>query len=84
MIFSLKLQGLFSDKGKSTRQVALKIIMNIKIQVIFDGKKPISLYFPSLDQVRNMHNYPRVILNPMHKKKKKKKHFCILKGFKKC
>ena len=36
MIFSLKLQGLFSDKGKSTRQVALKIIMNTRIQVIVE------------------------------------------------
>ena len=36
MIFCLKLQGLFSDKGKSTRQVALKTIMNTKIQVILE------------------------------------------------
>ena len=36
MIFSLKLQGLFGDKGKSTRQIALKTIMNIKIHVILD------------------------------------------------
>ena len=36
MIFSLKLQGLFSDKGKSTRQVALKTIMNTRIQVILE------------------------------------------------
>ena len=36
MIFSLKLQGLFGDKGKSTRQVALKTTMNTKIQVILE------------------------------------------------
>ena len=36
MIFSLKFQGLFGDKGKSTRQVAFKIIMNTKIQVILE------------------------------------------------
>ena len=36
MIFSLKLQGTFGDKGKSTRQVALKIIMNTRIQVILE------------------------------------------------
>ena len=34
MIFSLKLQGLFGDKGKSTRQVALKTIINTRIHVI--------------------------------------------------
>ena len=34
MILSLKLQALSGDKGKSTRQVALKTIMNTKIQVI--------------------------------------------------
>ena len=34
MIFSLKLQGLFGDKGKSTRQVALKTIINTKIHVV--------------------------------------------------
>ena len=34
MIFSLKLQGTFGDKGKSTRQVTLKTIMKTKIQVI--------------------------------------------------
>ena len=28
-------------------------------------KKPESLHFPSPDQVRNMHNYPRSFLNPM-------------------
>ena len=28
MIVSLKLQGLFGDKGKLTRQVGLKTIMN--------------------------------------------------------
>ena len=36
MIFSLKLQGTFGDKGKSTRQVALKTIMNTRIQVILE------------------------------------------------
>ena len=36
MILSLKLQGLFGDKGKSTRQVALKTIMNTRIQVILE------------------------------------------------
>ena len=36
MIFSLKLQGLFGYKGKSTRKVALKIIMNTRIQVILE------------------------------------------------
>ena len=36
MIFSLKLQRLFGDKGKLTRQVALKTIMNTKIQVILE------------------------------------------------
>ena len=36
MIFSLKLQELFGDKGKSTRQVSLKTIMNIGIQVILE------------------------------------------------
>ena len=34
MIFSLKLQGLFGDKGKSTGQVALKTIINTRIHVI--------------------------------------------------
>ena len=28
-----------------------------------------SLCFPSLDQVRNMHNYPRLFLNPIHYRK---------------
>ena len=36
MIFSLKLQGLFDDKGKSTRQVSLKTIMNTRIHVILE------------------------------------------------
>ena len=36
MIFSLKLQGLFGDKGKSTRQVTLMTIMNTRIQVILE------------------------------------------------
>ena len=36
MLFSLKLQGLFNDKGKSTKQVALKTIMNTRIQVILE------------------------------------------------
>ena len=36
MIFSLKLQGLFCDKGKSTRQVALRTIMNIRIHVVLE------------------------------------------------
>ena len=36
MIFSLKLQWLFGDKGKSTRQVSLKTIMNIGIHVILE------------------------------------------------
>ena len=36
MILSLKLQGLFGDKGKSTRQVSLKTIMNTRIQVILE------------------------------------------------
>ena len=36
MIFSLKLQGLFGYKGKSTRKFALKIIMNTRIQVILE------------------------------------------------
>ena len=36
MIFSSKLQGLFGYKGTSTRQVALKTIMNTKIQVILE------------------------------------------------
>ena len=34
MIFSLKLQELFSDEGKSTGQVALKTIINTRIHVI--------------------------------------------------
>ena len=36
MIFCLKLQELFGDKGKSTRQVSFKTIMNTKIQVILE------------------------------------------------
>ena len=36
MIFSLKLQGLFCDKDKSTRQVSLKTIVNTRIQVILE------------------------------------------------
>ena len=36
MIFSLKLQGLFGDKDKSTRQVVLKTIMNTGIHVILE------------------------------------------------
>ena len=35
MVFFLKLQGLFGDKGKSIRQVALMTIMQIGIHVIF-------------------------------------------------
>ena len=34
MIFSLKLQGLFGDKGKSTGQVALKTIINTRVHII--------------------------------------------------
>ena len=36
MIFSLKLQGLFGDNGKSARQVALRTIMNTKHHVILE------------------------------------------------
>ena len=36
MIFSLKLQGLFGDKGNSTKQVALKTIMNSRIPIILE------------------------------------------------
>ena len=36
MIFSLKLQGLFGDKGKSTRLVGLTTIMNTRIHVILE------------------------------------------------
>ena len=36
MIFSLKLQDLFGDKGKSTKQVSLKTIMNTMIHVILE------------------------------------------------
>ena len=36
MIFSLKLRGLFGDKGESTRQLALRNIMNIGIHVILE------------------------------------------------
>ena len=36
MIFFLKLQGLFSDKGKSTKQVSLRTIMNTKIHVFLE------------------------------------------------
>ena len=36
MIFSLKLQGLFGDKGKLIKQVGLKTIMNTKIHVILE------------------------------------------------
>ena len=36
MIFSLKLQGRFGDKGKSTKQVSLKTIMNTRIQDILE------------------------------------------------
>ena len=46
-----------------------------------DGKKLKFLYFPSLDQVRNMHNHPRLILNPMHNKKKEA--FLNFKGIEK-
>ena len=34
IIFSLKLQWLFSDKGKSIKEVSLRIIMNTRIHVI--------------------------------------------------
>lgn len=37
MIFCLRLQGLFGNKGKSTRQVALRTIINVKIHVIFEN-----------------------------------------------
>ena len=37
--------------------------------VMDQRKKPGSLYFPSLDQVRNTHNYPRFFLNPMQNEK---------------
>ena len=30
-----------------------------------------ALRFPSLNQVRNIHNYPKFFLNPMHNRKKK-------------
>ena len=36
MIFFLKLQGLFGDKVKSIRQVALMTIMKTGIHVIFE------------------------------------------------
>ena len=36
MIFILKLQGLFGDKGKSTKQVSLRTIMNIRNHVILE------------------------------------------------
>ena len=36
MIFSFKLQELFGDKGKSARQDAFKIIVNIKIHAILE------------------------------------------------
>ena len=36
MIFSLKLQGLFGDKGKSIRQVVLKTIINTRIHAILE------------------------------------------------
>ena len=36
MIFSFKMQELFGDKGKSIRQYAFKIIMNIKIHAILE------------------------------------------------
>ena len=36
MIFSLKLQPLFSDKGRLIGQVSLRIIMNTKIHVILE------------------------------------------------
>ena len=36
MIFSLKLQGLFGDKRKSTKQVSLKTIINTRIHVILE------------------------------------------------
>ena len=36
MIFSLKLQRLFGDKGKSNRQVALRTIMNTRNHVILE------------------------------------------------
>ena len=36
MIFSLKLQELFSDEGKSIRQVALRTIVNTRIDVILE------------------------------------------------
>ena len=29
-------------------------------------EKPESLYFPSSNRIRNMHNYPTLFLNPMH------------------
>ena len=54
MIFFLKLQGLFSDKGKSTKQVSLRTIMNTKIHVFLEiildsfgmGKK---ITFPTVE-----------------------------------
>ena len=36
MIFSLKLQALFGDKGRLIGQVSLRIIMNTKIHVILE------------------------------------------------
>ena len=36
MIFFLKLKQLFSDKGKSIRQVAFKTIMNTRIHVVLE------------------------------------------------
>ena len=36
MIFFLKLKRLFDDKGKSTKKVTLRAIMNTKIHVILE------------------------------------------------
>ena len=56
MIFSLKLQGLVGNNGKSTRQVALRTIMNTRINVIL---KILPDYF---EMVKRFSNIRRVFI----------------------
>ena len=68
LLSSMFIKGRKSNFLSNPLQLFLSLIL--KMKYVPDGKKLKFLYFPSLDQVSNMHNHPRLILNPMHYKKK--------------
>ena len=68
LLSSMFIKGRKSNFLSNPLQLFLSLIL--KMKYVPDGKKLEFLYFPSLDQVRNVHNHPRLILNPMHYKKK--------------